>query len=433
MAYEVIMPRVDMDMAEGKIAYWYVKNGDKVSKGQPLFDIETDKATMEVEADTDGVVQGIHGEIGVMMPVGTVVAWLLAEGETLPTAAEASDAPGAHSDGKPVPSPEADPSPAAPVAEIATENDVSAPKNEALLRATPLARSIARTQQIDIGQIQGSGPNGRVLARDLPAASAPANGGTPSNNTATLNAQWLAEGKGTPLVLIHGFGADHGSWKPFVAHLSGQPALALDLPNHGKSALENIASLQDLAQRVLQTLDAHGVQNFHLLGHSLGGAVALALAQLTSVRLQSITLIAPAGLGPDVNGDFIEGLCRAESEAALRPWMAELVSDASLLTGSFVATAHKQLASPQKRQALRSMAHSLMPFGTQAESLRHVLEKLQVPAKVIWGGDDRIIPVRHGSNLPGQVGLHVLRGVGHLPYIERPQLVAQLVTQQMRH
>ena len=60
MASEVIMPRVDMDMAEGKIAYWYVKNGDTVTKGQPLFDIETDKATMEVEAHADGIVKGFR-------------------------------------------------------------------------------------------------------------------------------------------------------------------------------------------------------------------------------------------------------------------------------------------------------------------------------------------------------------------------------------
>ena len=59
MASEVIMPRVDMDMEEGKIAIWYVKNGDTVTKGQPLFDIETDKATMEVEAHVSGVVQGL--------------------------------------------------------------------------------------------------------------------------------------------------------------------------------------------------------------------------------------------------------------------------------------------------------------------------------------------------------------------------------------
>jgi pimeloyl-ACP methyl ester carboxylesterase len=408
MASEIIMPRVDMDMAEGKIAYWYVKNGDTVTKGQPLFDIETDKATMEVEAHVDGTVQGICGEVGVMMPVGTVVAWLLAEGESLPEEAAVPE-----------------PSPAAPAPTTVTAHDTSAP-----LRATPLARSMARAQQIDLRHVAGSGPAGRIVAADLQGA---ARSLEPSHVSGPLlHTQWLCEGAGAPLVLLHGFGADHGSFKPLAAHMPGQAALAIDLPGHGKSPAQTPRSLGDLAQRVLQTLDAMGISDFHLLGHSLGGGVALAVAQQAGSRIRSLTLLAPAGLGPDINGAFIEGLCRAESEASLRPWMAELVSDPQLLSGSFIATAHKQLASDQRRAALRSLAHSLMPQGTQAESLRHVLEQLKVPAKVIWGSDDRIIPARHGANLPGQVGLHLLRGVGHLPYVEQPQLVAQLVAEQLR-
>ena len=440
MASEVIMPRVDMDMAEGKIAYWYVKNGDKVSKGQPLFDIETDKATMEVEAHADGIVQGVQSEIGVMMPVGTIVAWLLAEGESLPEQASAAqaDAPQAAQQAEPV----VQAAEHAPVAADTAATEATAKQAPTLaqddaafvLRATPLARAKARAEQIDLRQVKGSGPQGRVLASDLPATGS---GSVASSDGAVLHAQWLAEGAGTPLVLLHGFGADHGSWKPFAPHIAeqvkGQAVLAVDLPNHGKSAHESTQCLGNLAARVLQTLDAQGVTDFHLMGHSLGGAVALALVQKASARVKSVTLIAPAGLGPDINGAFIDGLCRAESEAALRPWMAELVSDPKILSSSFIATAHKQLASPQKRGALRSMAQNLMPQGTQAESLRHVLEDLKVPAKVIWGTDDRIIPAHHGANLPGQIGLHVLRGVGHLPYIERPQLVAALVAQQMRH
>ena len=431
MASEVIMPRVDMDMAEGKIAYWYVKNGDVVSKGQALFDIETDKATMEVEAHADGIVQGVRAEVGVMMPVGTVVAWLLAEGESLPegiadggesgagpavTEASASAPKQGHASDSPQ----------------AVASSEPAASTEQALRATPLARSIARSQHIDLRQIAGSGPNGRVVAADLGAASVTQS--TPSTPSAdVLHAHWLTEGQGIPLVLLHGFGADHGSWKPFAAHLKGRPALAVDLPNHGKSSTDSVNSLAELAARVLATLDAYGVDSFHLLGHSLGGGVALALLQQTEPRVKSVTLIAPAGLGPDINGAFIEGLCRAESEAALRPWMAELVSDPKLLSGSFIATAHQQLASASKRAALRAMAQNLMPQGTQAESVRHVLDRVQVPTKVIWGTDDRIIPTHHGFNLPGLVGLHLFRGVGHLPYVERPQLVAELVAQQMSH
>src|SRR5690242_2041247 len=84
MATELILPRVDMDMIEGKIAHWYVKNGDTVTKGQVVFEIETDKATMEVEAPVGGTVQGIDGQIDVTIPVGQIVGWILEAGEAVP-------------------------------------------------------------------------------------------------------------------------------------------------------------------------------------------------------------------------------------------------------------------------------------------------------------------------------------------------------------
>jgi pyruvate dehydrogenase E2 component (dihydrolipoamide acetyltransferase) len=93
MAVELILPRVDMDMSEGKIAHWYVKNGDTVTKGQVVFEIETDKATMEIDAAADGIVQGIDGVVGVTMPVGQIVGWILQPGEAIPTAGAAPDAP----------------------------------------------------------------------------------------------------------------------------------------------------------------------------------------------------------------------------------------------------------------------------------------------------------------------------------------------------
>jgi len=430
MASEVIMPRVDMDMAEGKIAFWYVKNGDTVAKGQPLFDIETDKATMEVEAHTDGIVTGIQGDIGVMMPVGTVVAWLLAEGESLPSAMTPSDTAGPELAAVAEPPSFTD---AVQTHDVQDRNVTVAahaiPATRALLRATPLARSVARKLNIDLSTVEGSGPAGRVLVGDLPRADIAA---TPPERT-PLHAQWLQEGTGAPLVMLHGFGADHGSWKAFAGHLQGHPALAIDLPNHGKSPAGPTLSVADVATHVLQTLDMRGIEDFHLLGHSLGGAIALALFAQASRRVRSITLLAPAGLGPDINGAFLDGLCRAETEASLRPWLTELVNDTDLISSSFLATAHKQLAPVARREALRGVARSLMPQGTQAESWRYVLSEVGVPAKVIWGSDDRIIPSHHGLNLPGRVGLHVLRGVGHLPYVEAPELVASLVAEQVRH
>jgi pyruvate dehydrogenase E2 component (dihydrolipoamide acetyltransferase) len=164
----------------------------------------------------------------------------------------------------------------------------------------------------------------------------------------------------------------------------------------------------------------------------MGGATALAMVAKVADRLKSLTLLAPAGLGADIHGAFIEGLCRANSEASLKPWLAELFHDESLLSNSFVATAFKQLESPQKREGLRSMAQALMPDGTQASSKRGELNGLNVPTKVIWGADDKIIPVKHAQGLPGRVALHVLKNVGHLSYIEASDLVASLLIEQMR-
>ena len=82
MAVEVILPRVDMDMTTGKIAKWFVEEGRTVAKGQALFEIESDKAAMEIEAPAAGVLSGVTGRPGDELPVGTVVGWIVAPGET---------------------------------------------------------------------------------------------------------------------------------------------------------------------------------------------------------------------------------------------------------------------------------------------------------------------------------------------------------------
>ena len=247
MATEVILPRVDMDMTEGKIAHWYVKDGEAVRKGQVLFEIETDKATMEVDSPVDGVMHGIHGEIGVMMPVGRVVGWILAAGEAVP-APTTSEVTAALAE---TPRPAVVASVAAPSTTRGVDagDGADAPR---LLRATPLARSLALQRGIDLLQIAGSGPDGRILGRDVQPSKVTAAPG-PLHD---LHLQWSRRGTTTPLLLIHGFGADQGSWRPLIQQLPEALAvLAVDLPNHGKSAQCDIKTLHDLARAVLLRLD----------------------------------------------------------------------------------------------------------------------------------------------------------------------------------
>ena len=425
MATEVIMPRVDMDMTEGKIAVWYVKNGDSVTKGQVIFEIETDKAGMEVDAPVAGTIDGIQGAIGESVLVGTTLGWILAAGETLAVQKSvAAQTPGdADPDGELVTTE------SLPVDAPDKPDDVAA-IDKSFVRATPLARSLAHSRGVDLSSIAGTGPNGRVQGADVAQAAAPAPVQVEDSDALHLN--WIVRAEGTPLVLLHGFGADQGGWRNLAAQIKGVPIIGIDLPNHGKSKSRAIRSLDDLAAAVVARLDQEGVHAFHLLGHSMGGATALAMISTVTDRLRSLTLLAPAGLGADIHGGFIDGLCRANSEASLKPWLAELFHDESLLTKSFVATAFKQLESPQKRERLKSMAQALMPDGTQATSKRGELNGLNVPTKVIWGADDKIIPVKHAQGLPGRVALHVLKNVGHLSYIEASDLVATLLIEQMR-
>jgi len=156
MPLEVILPRVDMDMATGKISKWYVKEGQSVTKGAPIFEIETDKAAMEVEAPGDGVIRNITAAEGIDIPVGTPVAFIYGEGEAI-------SAPATLAPVKPaaiVPGRGQESSAIQPIA--AKEEETSC-----LPRATPLARRLARERGLVLPAITGSGPRGRIQADDV--------------------------------------------------------------------------------------------------------------------------------------------------------------------------------------------------------------------------------------------------------------------------
>ncbi|PST24950.1 pyruvate dehydrogenase complex dihydrolipoamide acetyltransferase [Mesorhizobium plurifarium] len=160
MATEVILPKVDMDMATGKISKWFFGEGDAVNEGDVLFEIETDKAAMEIDAPASGILRNVTGKEGVDIPVGSAVAWIYAEGEAVndtavpPAASAVVQSPPVVSEGK------------APAADVAVERQAgSAP------RATPLARRLARERGLDLATLNGSGPHGRVVSADVLANS----------------------------------------------------------------------------------------------------------------------------------------------------------------------------------------------------------------------------------------------------------------------
>lgn len=160
MAAEVILPKVDMDMTTGTIAVWHVKDMDTVKKGQPLFDIETDKAAMEIESPADGVIRIGNAPVRSVLPIGTVVAMIYGSGEE----------PKAFSGGAVA---VAAPAEAAPQSAAALAPQAALPSGAdaaGKMRATPLARRLAKQRGIALTAVQGSGPRGRIVAADLVAA-----------------------------------------------------------------------------------------------------------------------------------------------------------------------------------------------------------------------------------------------------------------------
>ena len=167
MPVEVILPRVDMDMTSGKIGKWFKNEGDSVREGEPLLEIETDKATMEIESPASGVLRGVSAKAGEEYPIGRVIGWIYAAEEPLGSAntGEAAAAAQHLSVSAPLVASEGPRPPSADVVREATR-----------VRATPLARRTARDGGVDIAMVRGTGPRGRVQASDvaktLAAASA---------------------------------------------------------------------------------------------------------------------------------------------------------------------------------------------------------------------------------------------------------------------
>ncbi len=430
MATEIIFPRVDMDMASGRFSRWLVEEGRPVAKGEPLFEIETDKAAMEIDAPASGILRGVRAAGGEEVAVGAAVGWIVSDGEAW--ADPASGHPDREAATLPGPAPETEVPPAGAVPPAAA---VDPP--EAGLRATPLARREARRLAIDLHRVRGSGPRGRILSADLlreQAAAVLPDVAAPEPLRVGLHREWRGKPRqaaGLPLVFLHGFGSDLSGWRAVSSQLDADHRLLLvDLPGHGRSEAAGSAGFDDLVDAVQAVLDEEGVRRCVLVGHSLGGAVALGLLDAGTVEVAALCLVAPAGLGPEIDGGFLSGLLRARSEASLAPWLRHLFADPALVTPAYVRATLRgrtgdHLACQQR------LAEAAFPDGTQAVSLRHVLPRVTMPAKVVWGTQDAIIPARHAAALPGRIALHRVEA-GHMPHVEAAPLVSALIAELAR-
>ncbi|KAF6690790.1 acetoin dehydrogenase dihydrolipoyllysine-residue acetyltransferase subunit [Pseudomonas sp. EKM23D] len=359
MIHTLTMPKWGLSMTEGRIDIWLKQPGDRVEKGEAVLDVETDKISSSVEAPFSGVLRRVLALSDETLPVGALLG-VVVEGE-------ASDA-------------EID-----AVIEGFQAGFVS--------NAAEAETAGPSAQKVEVG--------GRLL-RYLD----------------------LGEG-GTPLVLVHGFGGDLNNW------LFNQPALAaerrviaLDLPGHGESGKTlRSGEAAELSEAVLGLLDHLQLGRVHLAGHSMGGLVALTVAEQAPARVVSLTLIASAGLGADINGDYLQGFADANNRNALKPQLVQLFSDPALVTRQMLEDMLKFKRLEGVDQALRQLNGALFDGGRQKVDVRHVVGRQ--PSLVIWGSDDAIIPANHAQGLEAQV--EILPGQGHMLQLEAAEQVNQLM------
>ncbi|MGH6918282.1 MAG: acetoin dehydrogenase dihydrolipoyllysine-residue acetyltransferase subunit [Geminicoccaceae bacterium] len=360
----VVMPKWGLAMQEGMVARWLVDVGAEIAAGDEILDIETSKIANVFESPVSGPLR----------------RQLVGEGETVPVGAL-----------------------------LGVVADSSVPDAE-------LDAFVARFQE-------------EFAAHAAEAAETGPEPTTIEAGGRRLRYLEMGAGEGLPVVFIHGFGGDLYSWQFNQEALAeDHVTYALDLPGHGGSTKDlgsGHADVGALAAAVIDFLDAKGIAKAHLVGHSLGGAVALDLALDHPERVASATLVCSAALGPEINIAYIDGFMQAKRRKQLQPVLEMLVADPAMVSRDMIEEVLKYKRLDGVEAALSRMSGGVFAGGRQALELSGRLGELTVPVQVIWGKEDRILPVSHAEGLPASVPVTVLDHAGHMVHMEKAAEVNQ--------
>jgi pyruvate dehydrogenase E2 component (dihydrolipoamide acetyltransferase) len=361
----IVMPKWGLAMQEGMVAKWLVEEGAEIEAGAEILDIETSKIANVFESPVAGPLRRVVVGEGETVPVGALLG----------VVAEAS-----------VPDADLD-------AYIAAFQEEFAAHAAAAVEAAPQPETV-----------EAGGRRLRYLA--------------------------LGEG-GVPIVFVHGFGGDLNNWQFNQEALAeGRLSYALDLPGHGGSTKDLGAGhvhVGALAGAVVDFMDAKGIAKAHLVGHSLGGAIALDLALNHADRVASVTAICSAGLGPEINMVYVDGFMAARRRKQLQPVLEMLVADPQMVSREMIEDVLRFKRLDGAEAALNRIIDDTFAGGQQALQLTARLGEIRAPVQVIWGQKDRIIPVRHTEGLPAGIRVHVLEDAGHMVHMEKAAEVNDLI------
>jgi len=362
----VRMPKWGLSMQEGVVIDWLKRHGERVAEGEDLFEVETTKITNVAGSPGAGVLRRILGQPGETLPVGALMA-------------------------------------------VLAEPDVSEADIDAF---------VVDFQSSFVAEAPGEAGAGEALKLELVDIG----GGR------TLRIGRAGSGDSVPAVLIHGFAGDLNGWlfnlEPLVAR---GPVIAVDLPGHGGSTKEvGDGSLEALARDVGAALDTLGVARARLIGHSLGAAVAVRLAQLRPGLAEALVLIAPAYMpGGALDRAFLDGVVEARRARDLKPVLERLVADPSLISRDMVEDIIKFKRLDGAAEAMRILRDRMVSGADQTG-----LDLAAVgPAHVIASRADAIVGVPDAAALPPSWRVSWIADAGHLPHLERSAEVNALIAE----
>lgn len=240
-----------------------------------------------------------------------------------------------------------------------------------------------------------------------------------------LRVRYADRGFGDSVVLLlHGFGGDLDNWMFNLDSLAEKHrVLALDLPGHGQSVKTNVdPSLSGMATFVRKFLDVLSVSSVHVVGHSMGGAIAMQLASDSPETVKSLGLICSAGLGPDINSDYLRGFVEAQSQQELKLVLQQLFADESLVNLQLVNDLLNYKRIDGVEATLNALSETLISAGEQTFLTDNIVAS-GIPVLVIWGKQDRIIPVSHAQNYSAAGGscveVEIFDSAGHMVQMEK--------------
>ena len=359
--FAVKMPKWGLSMEEGTITHWYSAVGDTVVEGADFVDIETSKISNTLEVTTGGHLRRLVAELDVVYPCGALLA-------------------------------------------VIADEDVPDAEIDSFIASYVVEESDDEADQV----------------------------AEPTAEYAMVNAlrlRYLVSGEGENVVLfLHGFGGDLDNWQ-FVQPLVAQNRLtvALDFPGHGQSvkdvsSLDNIESIVDLVADFLLLKDYEQV---HVVGHSMGGAIALLLAKRHPGLVEKLTLLAPVSASQSVRADYLHGFIKAGRRRDMEQVIRMLFGDGDLVQRAMLDDLLQYKRMDGVPEALKHFANILLSDATGA--CLDGLGPLSQSISVLRGDKDEIVE----ATIAGDITVNrydILKGVGHMPHMEAiPEVVSAIL------